>query len=883
MRLIGIVLTVISFIVFCFGLKEFFSRKQRTTKKLLVLTVSVIIAILLLEVCSRITSSETGLSTLLINIMQVFSLDADYSRAMNPDALFSSDRLNSLVKVYRIVIYTLAPVIGGALLYDVLAGISPELKLMFVKNRKQYVFSQLNEKSLTLAKSITEHPEWFPKPVIVFTDCNREDEKAQELLSEAKLIKAICLEDGLTNNTTIQNAADSSIFLIRDEDGGDFDDTRNLNELQQVLSAEYNNSITERSIFIFTNHADTVENIRVVKRSRDKENGDELASKIKLHVIRDYAHAANNLLSHHSPLKTLNYEDREPLRFLIVGNTLFSKEIFKTIFSQCQILDHPLEIAVAYSSEKEEEKTEFEIYLNSLNSEILESCSEKSEVLRQYCNSDVFSEPYARLAFIEEDLTGMNPKDLLTENRVFKYGSNNSFQLKDFNYFIVAGDDDAFNIELADRLRRELKYLSLNRENRKQVIATYIKDSSFSDVQTMRENEWNSANKNLEMVHFGSIEDRFSVTGVFTDKAIVLLDNYQDQDRKHYLPAFDATKDDIYNEWSNISREYHLPSKMFSAGCWEENESVEASLKNKLKYCEAIENNKELFDALTWLEHRRWNAFIRMQGFRQPENLNTVLEAVEVSNGNWNSIKERLSSFINFKEKGVGHLELDERLGIIDKLQSAVNSINNETLQKGIDDLREAVIRKNEAAALVPYEHKDVQIRLHSCLVESDKNENPQQKKDMLSLIDDLRNLVAGINKTDYSPLVDSLEERVKINGHSELLKYVDDIRKAVVKKEEPKKKKNRPEVYRHKQPAHTNPRPCVIKDYDCPDGYNYPDLSMQETYLYLKKELPQAEDFKKQWDKLLKTDNLKTELAKCANLDHVNRYYADLVRDNIK
>ncbi|MBQ1342120.1 MAG: hypothetical protein IIY33_06515 [Erysipelotrichaceae bacterium] len=896
MRFIEIRLTIVSFTIFCFAVFVFFSKKQRSTKRLLILTISLIIAIMLLEVCNGLMTEGNGLPTLLINIMQVFSLDADYRRAMNPEGLFTSSLLNSLVRIYRIVIYTVAPIIGGALIYDVLAGISPDLKLFFVKNRKLYIFSELNEKSRNLAKSISEHPEWFPKPVIVFTNCKSDSEESdmQELLNEIRELKAICIDDDIANNLILRKADNSYVFLISDEESGDFNDARNLRDLQSVLSPEFNgDAVSERNIFVFTNHADVVDSIRVIKKSNDKKEGNKSAHKIRLHVIRDYAHAANNLLSSHSPLKTLNYNDNQPLSILLIGNGLLAKEIYKAVFSQCQILNHPLELVVAYTPQQQnDDLTEFEAYLNNLNFEILESCTEKSEVLRQYCGKDEYSDPYARLAFIEEDLAGMNRKDFLSGKRVFKYGSDRTFELKDFNYFIVADDNDALNMELSKQLYRELKYLSMDKAGKKQVLAVYVEDSSIGNIQLMRESEWNASDSKLEMVHFGGVEERFSVTGVFTDKAIVLLDNYQDRDRKHYLPEFDATKDDIYNEWSNISREYHLPYKMFSAGCWEDlsgktgKEAVEVSLKHKLDYCEAIENNKVLFDELTWLEHRRWNSFIRMQGFKQPARLYEVLDGIRNIPENeeigtaWEKIKKNLGTWINFRNRDAGHPELDRRLDTIDKLQEMVNGVDNKPLINNLLKLREAIERKNEVSALVPYEHKDVKILIHSCLVESDVDEKPEKEKDMLTLVDRLRNIVSEINKADLKGIIESIEEDIKTLNNDDLPVLVNNIRREVVKEDRPRKPK--PEAYKHLEPAHTIPRPCVIKNYDCPDGYNYPDLSIQEVYLYLLKELPDNVSFKKEWNKLLHKEGFKEELDKCANRDHVNRYYTDLVRNNI-
>jgi hypothetical protein len=109
---------------------------------------------------------------------QTFSMDEDYTeyikngKAMFYD-LFGDDTVWATVYgVYASLLGFIAPVIGGAIIFEILARIFPKLKLFFsylAVWREKYYFSELNEASLALAKSVCNLcKSAFQKPVIIF-------------------------------------------------------------------------------------------------------------------------------------------------------------------------------------------------------------------------------------------------------------------------------------------------------------------------------------------------------------------------------------------------------------------------------------------------------------------------------------------------------------------------------------------------------------------------------------------------------------------------------------------------------------------------------------------------------------------------------------------
>ena len=73
---------------------------------------------------------------------------------------------------------------------------------------------------------------------------------------------------------------------------------------------------------------------------------------------------------------------------------------------------------------------------------------------------------------------------------------------------------------------------------------------------------------------------------------------------------------------------------MYSAGLLRKSEPGQPAdamslASDKLTYSHLIHTDTELSRRLTWLEHRRWNAFLRVQGFRAPPGLVSALCRLE--------------------------------------------------------------------------------------------------------------------------------------------------------------------------------------------------------------------------------------------------------------
>lgn len=84
------------------------------------------------------------------------------------------------------------------------------------QTKKHYIMSELNDKSIALAKSIYDRQK---SVVIVFTDVFEQNEEDDyELLMQARDINAICLKKDISHLDFTNKKGDVEIFLIGNDE-----------------------------------------------------------------------------------------------------------------------------------------------------------------------------------------------------------------------------------------------------------------------------------------------------------------------------------------------------------------------------------------------------------------------------------------------------------------------------------------------------------------------------------------------------------------------------------------------------------------------------------------------------------------------------------------
>ncbi len=575
----------------------------------------------------------------LVHALQSFSMDEDYTqyikngKAMIRELPGGNDVFAFLYGIYASILNVIAPIAGGAIIFEVLMSISPKLRLYMSyanEKRDKYFFSELNERSLALAKSIYSDSRLSGgkySPVLVFTDTyiNEDDEKSAEVLLEAKAMGAICIKDDISNVRKNKKGG-RKFFLI---------DTAEMDNLQTLalLSNEDNYIyLSNADIYLFS-HGEIYTHV-------EKQVVDKLTKRLGrenlpiIHPIQSYRNLVTNLLVElplYEPIvhKKPDENGVRDLYVTILGTGSIGTEMLLSAYWCGQMLDCRLHLTVI----SKEAPESFEGRLNYINPDIIESTKENSSMLVINDREDM-ADTYATIDYICADVKRDSIDELLSNKT---YGAKT---LRDTDYFVVALGSDEDNLDVARNIKKAVgKDHLLSDEDKKTVIAYVIYDSDL--CQSLNHTARFNSGKNgcdIYMRAFGSLSDVYSTGNIFMLNIKPLADQVADSyyninARSEQRKAFDKRVLDDYQHWSNLARGIHKKYKVFSSGVVEksvfdyrdgEEEKMAADFENAVAMYKLLiageGHNLELMHKLAWLEHRRWNAFMRVKGFRQIDN-----------------------------------------------------------------------------------------------------------------------------------------------------------------------------------------------------------------------------------------------------------------------
>lgn len=644
----------------------------------------------------------------IVQALRTFAIDEDYylftlaAESMKDNVLSAYSWLPVVYKTHAAIVTILAPVAGGAIVFDILTRVFPKMKLRFFPAwREFYVFSELNDSSLALAQSIKEEYKNskaerrkqikllkkgspldkdikinFPevksdkktrckrervrikrkkRPAIVFTDVyiDRENEAISERVFSAKALGAICLADDIYHIRVrgfIRKWLGTKInYLLMDEK-----EENNLHTLSMLAEHKKGKKLMGVSVYLFTNSSsanDIVRGINIKLKSQCKSKRAKLPV---IRVIEGYKNLVYNLLRDvplYEPLigrVMKEGETAKDLNVTIIGSGIIGTQMFLATYWMGQMLDVKLHINVV-SQEAEES---FADRINLINADILktESHNPDSELLKIYTASDKIADPYFTLRYVQADvMTGTLYEAL---NKKFH---NEKFALCDSDYFVVAIGSDENNILVANKIRQFIgRDLLTDRTNRRAVINYVVYDKDVCETLNA------SSDKNgIYMNAFGNFRDVYNYENVFMSKtystAVELNKSYVRKslaDKNYGKREMTKFVEDEYGYWSSIARGLHIPYKYFSAGVvtkskvFDNAKAVTEDPEVFNKYLRliclemtsdednlpSIQQREEMYYRLTWLEHRRWNAFIRTGGFTLPSK--KQLDTYAFRNGN---------------------------------------------------------------------------------------------------------------------------------------------------------------------------------------------------------------------------------------------------------
>lgn len=575
--------------------------------------------------------------------LKIFGVDDGFSEYINMvkemmSSLFGEGHgLVGFYAGYASVMNAVAPVAGGAIIFEIIASIFPNILVTLSRVavwREKYYFSELNENTLALIKSINdEYKKKLVRPIIIITDSYIDDESetSVELVNKAKILGALCVKNDIVH--VQKNFFGKRKFFLIDMD--EKSNIQKLIELTEKLGAHYAKN-SEFYPFVSSDIYTSISK-KVHKNLGVGDKGDPPV----VIPINGYRNIVLNLLSDlplFEPIVHQYAEDRKAnktteLNVTILGMGQIGTEMFLGTYWCGQMLGCKLNITVI----SKETGDEFKKRIDYLNPEIFRSADADDPILRIY-REDRFapsgapkqSEPYFSCKYIQADVKSKGFVDDLDKNT----------DISNTNYFFVALGSDNENIMMANKMREIIGHSHMmNDGNRRTVIAYVVFDSELCNALNVKKlYSYSGKNNDIYMRALGSIEELYCVSNVFLSE---FTGDAQKAHEKYYSSVASEKRKkmaksiskDMYSYYSSIARRVHRKYKVFSSGIWKESvfncEEDEYRQKSK-EYWDiyvdkmkrlAAEGDRRVLHDLAWLEHRRWNAYLRSCGFRGPQML----------------------------------------------------------------------------------------------------------------------------------------------------------------------------------------------------------------------------------------------------------------------
>ena len=645
-------------------LRRDYSYNNNTGKHIMMFSACLLFSIFFLRLTIGLFNPLTGTGSAtwydrvpgsMLHALQTFSMDEAYDDTLQQGKALlgvllcekAGRKWITAFGIYISALNVVAPIAGGAFIFEILAGIFPLLRYwfsfpMFLKNR--YFFTALNEQSVALAKSIASNPK--KKHVqLIFTDAyaDNEDEETTELLLTARAMGAICLKDDLLHISLPRHR------LIKSEKIGttriflsDRSEDVNLQSLSELLGRKRQKKLKKTEIFVFGADNKTTcieeETEYICNRVR-AEIGEIRPHVIPVNGIRNLAQNLFYDLPLYECLYGKDEEDRE-INLTIIGSGTIGTELFLNAYWFGQLHDVRLNINVV---SKVQTQAEFESRINYINPDILQSSKAGSKLLYagidDTCPYD--QPPYFHFRFCKADVFTSELDTIMTKG-IGEEGDR--FPLQDSDFFIIAAGSDTDNYSIAEKIRQSIGCYHFQTAKKKKTIISYvIYSSSLCRTLNMRprlqtvpaESGLKAGEFDIYMHAFGSMEEIFSCNNILLDRVRAILKRVKNKE------TFDDEKPDrtynYYNERANRTRALHIIYKAFSAGAVKptlfcsksDDEYIASKEKIESDYAALVREKlrQEQPDGgaqcatvhqLAWLEHRRWNAFMRIYAFRCP-------------------------------------------------------------------------------------------------------------------------------------------------------------------------------------------------------------------------------------------------------------------------
>lgn len=422
------------------------TRAKRVLSPVHLYTIGVFVSVLLLflpiyYICYDFGDKYNYIRPFLLavhNSLRIFILDADFD-IIQKSLSDQSELVRIPCSLYAAFLYVIAPLMTFSNVLSLFENAKGEIRFWLCRYKKIYIMSELNSKSVALAKSIYKSN---TNSLIVFTDVfEQNEEEDYELLTEVKDIKAICLKRDIVYLNLQSKKPNVEIFLIGENE------SENVSQAVKITT-ELNakNKKQNVKVFVFSKQdsasyiIDSLKYDNLIIYARANDYNDKTFKIRRINEVRQFVWDKVPQMNTFE----IATKHNNTLSVVIAGMGSYGLEFFKTLIWYCQFDGYKLVLTVL---DKKADTAEVE---SDIQTVIEHQCPD----LLKNNRSTVDGDAYYDIEFV----SGIDMTTSSFEKAAFYDGDDVekakiASRIKEANIVIVALGDDDLNIETAVNLR----------------------------------------------------------------------------------------------------------------------------------------------------------------------------------------------------------------------------------------------------------------------------------------------------------------------------------------------------------------------------------------------------------------------------------------------
>ena len=502
------------------------------------------------------------------NMIRLFIVDGDFIIVKDNIGALQYPILAKMYTILLAVLFLAAPILTFGFVMSFFQNVSSYISFLTHFNSDTYVFSKLNDKSLSLAESLCDKKEEKNR-FFIFMDCDKSQDFNTEYVNRARRIKSAMFGSNINNIAFKAHSRKKALYFFTIGENI----SQNVTEALTLIDRYKYRDNTH--LFVFSTQEETeLLLLKSYDNSREDENEPEL--KIKVRRVDDTRSLILRTLyetGYEDIFETAIYDDKTDLRYInavVIGMGDHGSNMVKNLAWFCQMDGYRVEINA------------FDINENA-ESKFKDECPELM--------SDKFNGVF--------DIEGETQYKISIHSSVNVDTAEFSKTISDIQgvtYIFVALGNDEKNISVAVRLRSLYERLGLHPVI-KAVVYNSEKCKALKGIK-------NFSGQLYDIDFIGDLATSYSEEVILnSDLEAKALERHLEWGEEEQFWQYE------YNYSSSIASAIHRKMKILCG-------IPEAEYPPKQR------KNEANIHAIRVLEHRRWNAYMRSIGYSYSGNVN---------------------------------------------------------------------------------------------------------------------------------------------------------------------------------------------------------------------------------------------------------------------